>query len=156
MMQFGKCSVITDDMLNEADISKIGDSMYLSGSIIDYNILTKLHIDAVINLKAEQHDDVWELTKRGIAYFWIPVADWGAPRSDQFTACFRIAKEYHNVLIHCAVGKGRSVVMVAAVLLNNSPALPVEDALQIIKEIRPIALPTENQRKKLSIQFPGR
>lgn len=154
-MTYGKTD-IDEKLMARADMSTITDRLYLSGSILDYNLLNEIHIGAVINLRAEQHDDVWELTKRGIAYYWIPIADWGAPRSDQINACMRAIKENHRVLVHCAVGKGRAAFMVITWLLLADATLSVVDAIKKVTDIRSVVDLTDNQKRKLAIQFPGR
>jgi len=148
--------MVSEEQLARADITIIDERTCLSGSIMDYNILVDLHIDAVINLKSEQHDDVWELTRRGIAYYWIPVVDWGAPRNDQIAVALELARAYPRVLIHCTQGRGRSATIVAAILLENNPTWTYENAWNFITAKRDKVTPTNIQRQKLVSYFPGR
>lgn len=139
------------------NIDQLNDNIYLSGAIEDYNRLTELGITTVINLRAEQHDDVWELTKRGISYFWIPMADGAAPRSDQIRAFLELSDGvYFKILVHCTAGKGRTGFMAAAYLLNKNPSLSIQEAIKYTIERRPVVDLTEPQLKKLMIHFPGR
>jgi len=136
-----------------ANITKITDKLYLSGSILDYNLLNELKIEAVINFRLEQHDDIYELTFRGISYFWIPISDYGAPRMDQMEACNRVVDKFNKVLLHCAVGRGRSATLVAAYLLYNKDFDNVDDCIYFITKKRKSVSLTENQYKKLCAYY---
>jgi len=134
-------------------IDWIDNKIAMSGAIGNYDELVKQGITMVINVRTEQHDDIWELTKRNISYFWIPVADWNAPRSDQIENFLELAKNRDDkILVHCAVGKGRSAFLVVSYLISKYK-LSIEDAVKKAKKARPAIDMTPAQIKKLKIHF---
>jgi len=135
------------------DITKITDNVYLSGAITNYEQLDD--IDVVINCRSECHDAVDTLSKMGISYFWIPVPDWGAPVHEQCTTFLNIIRDcqFKNVLVHCAQGRGRSAMLVMlAVVDANYGEMSVDEAINFVKEKRPIVSLTEIQERKLRIE----
>ena len=130
-------------------IYKITDNIYLSGSIDDYNELSKKNIDLIINARSEQHDDIYELTKQGIIYFWIPINDHLPPRLDQIGIFRNIMKKFsdRNILIHCAVGKGRSVSLIIIYMMDNG--ISYNNAIDIIKHKKIDVMPTSEQKRKI-------
>jgi len=138
-----------EELMKRSDITMITDKLFLSGSILDYNTLKELGITAVINMKSEQHDDIYELTKREISYFWVPVSDHTAPRIDQIDSCMRIIKKFDKVLVHCAVGRGRSAMVTAAWLLVDKKFLTIEQCIDYITKKRPSVALTDIQYRKL-------
>jgi len=134
-------------------IDWIDDKIAMSGAIGNYDELVKQGITMVINVRTEQHDDIWELTKRNISYFWIPIADWNAPRSDQIENFLELAENRDDkILVHCAVGKGRSAFLVVSYLISKYK-LSIEDAVKKAKKARPAIDMTPAQIKKLKIHF---
>lgn len=123
----------------------------LSGAIDDYGKLEKEDITSVVNCRAEQHDDICELSKRDIAYYWIPVVDEFSPRSSQIDTFLRIMRQKKKVLVHCAVGRGRSAMLVAVYLV--SCGIPIKKALIMIKKRKRDVSLTEIQLKKLNSYF---
>ena len=82
-------------------IDWIDDKLAISGAVDDYDILVKKGITMVVNIRNEQHDDICELTKRNISYFWIPVSDWSAPRSDQIENFLELVENRNEkTLVH--------------------------------------------------------
>jgi len=134
-------------------IDWIDDKIAMSGAIGNYDELVKQGITMVINVRAEQHDDIWELTKRNISYFWIPIADWNAPRSDQIENFLELVEDRDDkILVHCAVGKGRSAFLVVSYLISKYK-LSIEDAVKKAKKARSAIDMTPAQIKKLKIHF---
>lgn len=56
-----------------------------------------------------------------------------------------------RVLIHCAMGKSRSVTVAVAFLISKYPDLTPTAALEKIREARPIAEPNEGFMKQLEV-----
>jgi len=134
-------------------IDWIDEKIAIAGAFDDYNELAKQKITMVVNVRAEQHDDIWELTKRNISYFWIPVTDWNAPRSDQINNFLDITSNRdEKILVHCAVGKGRSAFLVISYLIHTYD-LSIKEAIQKAKKARPAIDMTPAQIKKLKIHF---
>lgn len=87
-------------------------------------------ITAVVNMRAEQQD--WFSNPLPIAYLWLPVIDHTDPALGQLLlgaqfidTAVRIG---HRVLVHCAMGIGRSRTMVAAYLIWTG--LSVDEAIR--------------------------
>jgi len=131
-------------------ITHIKNNIFLGGAIDDYNELVNQHINMVINIRAEQHDDICELTKRNISYFYIPVGDYGAPRMDQINSFLYLLdmNKDKNIYIHCAVGRGRSAMLIACYIVGSERMEPIE-AVLYITNLRPEVLLTKEQNAKL-------
>jgi len=130
-------------------IDKIIDNLYLSGSIDNYNELTYSCINMIINVRAEQHDDIYELTKRNIGYYYLPVGDYGAPRMDQINKFLELVNKNKDksILIHCALGRGRSAMLVACYLVKSG--MNTKEAIKYLQNKRPSASLTPEQLNKL-------
>lgn len=136
-------------------IDWIDDKLAISGAIDNYDKLVELGISMVINVMAEQHDDVQQLTKRNIPYYWIPVTDWHAPRSDQIKTFLTIISRDDKTLVHCAVGKGRTGFFAVAYLIYEYK-MSIDDAVAKAKGARSIIDLTPVQVQKLKVHFQGR
>ena len=131
------------------NITDINNTFLLSGCIDNYNELTERHVATVINCRMEQHDDISELSRRNIAYYWIPFADATAPRRDQIETFLDICNKHTDrILIHCTLGVGRSAFL-AIVYLVMFHRLSLDDALKMLKRKRPIVSFNECQLDKL-------
>jgi len=118
------------------NIDWIDNRLAISGSIDDYNQLTKECIIAVINVKGESHDDINELTKRGISYFYIPIPDWMPPRKAQMDLFNRLlSKIKGKVLVHCELGIGRSGSLAISYLINSGKCKKLDDAFKYMRDI---------------------
>ncbi|MAZ41074.1 hypothetical protein CL654_03070 [bacterium] len=88
----------------------------------------------------------------GVEYYsWIPVKDNSAPTQDQFdlgvaTIDSILAKD-KKVYVHCKFGHGRGPSLVIAYLVYCGDS--VEDAIEKVKEKRPVIHPNEIQVKAL-------
>ncbi len=144
------------------EITEITKNLYLSGAITNYESLEG-KIDIVVNCRSECHDAIDELTKKGIPYYWIPIADWGAPVHDQIETFLNIIRKYPDkrVLVHCAQGKGRSAMLVVVAVLEYfnrnvktscGDGYSIADAIKFVKEKRPIVDLTRAQIDKLYVE----
>lgn len=131
-------------------IDWVDNNIAISGYIVDYNKLVEENIDIVINTRVEDNDDISILSKKNIAYYWIPCLDNLAPRFDQFDTFNRIVNKNKDrkILIHCDNGRGRSASFVISYLINKYN-LTLDKAIEKLKEIRPIVSLTEFQVNKL-------
>ena len=130
-------------------IDWIDEQVGLSGAIDDYNQLEGT-VDFVVNARMECHDDLIELSKRGISYFWIPVVDYFPPTADQMKSLIKIIKcnPGKKILVHCTLGMGRSATLVLMYMIWKYE-YTVEEALSKLQAIRPKVLPTQMQVDKL-------
>ena len=99
--------------------------LWLGGApttVSDYHFLVDHGIKAVVDVRAERHDDEAFYARQGISYLHVNVLDMLVPTSadlTQSTAFIRKQVEQGNpVLIHCAKGRGRSAVTMAAYLMQ--------------------------------------
>jgi dual specificity phosphatase 12 len=128
----------------------VDKKLAISGYIENYDTLTELGITTVINVMAEQHDDIRALSKRGISYYWIPIVDYMCPRSHQIRT-FQLIMDMNNkekVLLHCELGIGRSAFF-AVVYLIDKYKLSLDEAIAKLKEIRPMVSFSPSQMEKL-------
>jgi atypical dual specificity phosphatase len=137
------------------NITHIKDNIWLSGSIDNYLQLKENDIRHVINIKSESHDDINELTKLGIAYYWIPTGDYFAPRAGQVKTLIYLLKNIEGgVLIHCEEGRGRSAFMVICYLVEICN-IQLQKSINLVKEKRPIVSLTDSQLDKLKKLYGG-
>ena len=130
-------------------ITNIDNKLYLSGFIEDYSELSKLRITAVVNCCIEQHDNICELTRRNIAYYYLPVADAMAPRRDQIQTFLSICKKVEGkILVHCALGVGRSAFYAVSYLVDIRNQ-KLEKAIMHLIKMRPYVCFNQTQEDKL-------
>ncbi|MBU2986928.1 dual specificity protein phosphatase family protein [Saccharophagus degradans] len=137
-------------------IQKIEPNLYL-GARMRAGELENLHsvkIQSVLDLTAE-FDGLGDYAQEhDIDYLNIPVLDHGLPKLHQLVqACRWIdknVKRKRSVLVHCALGRGRSVLVVAAYLLASKKAGNVEEALDNIRTIRATARLNKRQHSALT------
>jgi len=117
-------------------------------------LLNENHIDAILDVTAEFDGLDWTAYQEDYRYLNIPVLDHTSPTSEQLVLAInwlnQQISEGKNVVVHCALGRGRSVLVVAAYLLAKDPNLSVDDALKQINKIRQTA--RLNKRQLASLQ----
>jgi len=90
-------------------------------------------------------------------YFHIPIADDGTNPDFLIKTIIETADRLHNqakkeevsMLIHCAMGSSRSVA-IAAALMSLGNGKRVEENVNRIKKVRPVANPEPNLLKQVS------
>ncbi|MGQ8364938.1 diacylglycerol kinase family protein [Glaciecola sp. 1036] len=120
----------------------------------DVEALKEKDISAIFDATSEfdglGSSSAWE----GMHYYNLPILDHKAPhKSDIQHALYWIDNQIssgNKVVVHCALGRGRSVLIVAAYLLAKSHASSVDEALSIISSIRETARLNKFQDKKLN------
>jgi len=117
-------------------------------------LLNENQIDAILDVTAEFDGLDWTAYQEDYRYLNIPVLDHTSPTSEQLVLAInwlnQQISEGKNVVVHCALGRGRSVLVVAAYLLAKDPKLSVDDALRQINKIRQTA--RLNKRQLASLQ----
>lgn len=141
-----------ESKLYEKDLTRIDDTLILSGAIDNYNLLVEKGVSAVVNCRAEQHDDILELTRRGISYYYLPFADATIPRRDQIQTFLEICEREQTVLVHCTLGVGRSAFLVIA-YFGYFYDLGLEESIKKLKRDRPIVDFNDVQIKGLEKLF---
>jgi len=116
--------------------------------------LVRLGVDAVLNVCAEFPDDGTRGPGEAWERLFVPILDGLAPSDAQFRACvdWVVARhaEGRTILIHCALGRGRSVTIAAAALYVLGFATNSDEAIARIKRVRPRAKPSRRQRVALT------
>jgi len=136
-------------------IQKIDEQLFLGRRLLVSEIdkIEAKQIDAILDVTAEFGAPDWTLIEKKINYLNIPVLDHKPPSKDQLIQAVNWIhghiKKDKNVMIHCALGRGRSVLVMAAYLLCRDPDLTVEEALLRINKIRPVARLNRRQLKLL-------
>ena len=128
------------------EISQITDDLYLGTTPrgTDYDRLRELGVELVLNLRIERPPTI-DRHNPPMASVWLPSFD--SPlipipisflrRGTQ--AALKVLSEGGKVFIHCAAGVHRSVAQTAAILIAQGYS--AEDAMELIKEKRPVADP---------------
>ena len=109
--------------------------------------LARLEIGAVLDLRAEERAQPGALARAGFHYLHLPVPDHGAPTEEELAhAADWVLQELgddRKVLVHCRLGRGRSVTVVAAVLVRMG--YPLADAMDLVRRRRPDAILSDAQ-----------
>ena len=113
----------------------------------EVNWLKKQGISAILSLTLNPIPKE-ALIKHSIKYMHEPLPDHEAPSVMQVERCLEFIdsclREQHAVLVHCAVGKGRSGTIIAAYLVKFR-GLSDKKALSIIRRIRPGSVEREQE-----------
>lgn len=137
-------------------VQKVTEGLYVGGRLPNsrVSLLQDLSIHAVLDLTAEfdglsilaQHDD--------IDYLNIPVLDHLSPKRHRLKQALhwlaRHRQQGRNVLVHCALGRGRSVMVVAAYLLASGNVDSTAKALKKVQEVRHTARLNRRQLRQLN------
>jgi len=108
----------------------------------DYDFLLEAGIDAVVNIRAERHDDVDVYERHGIDYLQLKVLDILVPPpeilSEGVAFIHRHVQAGNVVLVHCAKGRGRSVTLLAAYFMYHD-GMSFEEVDDMLREKRPLS-----------------
>ena len=144
-------------------IQKIEPQLYLacrlSGS--DVAALKEEGVDAILDVTAEFDGLDWSAYQYDCAYLNIPILDHTSPTPEQLTTAINWIQQQTSagkkVVVHCALGRGRSVLTVAAWLLAKDQTLSVMDAMNQIQSVRETARLNKKQLAALkSVKSGGR
>lgn len=136
-------------------IQQVSENLYLSRRLFpsDLAFLDSHDISCIVDVTAEFAGLESAMTDKQFNYLSIPVLDHKAPTLERLRhamnwidtqiACGR------SVVVHCALGRGRSVFVVAAYLLSKDPSLSVESVMQKINSVRSTARLNNLQIKTL-------
>ncbi len=136
-------------------IQKVHDNLFLACRLFPSDVaeLKQNDISAILDATAEFSGMNWSADDENLDYLNVPILDHQAPHKDDvIKAIHWIGNHIHNgesVVVHCALGRGRSVLIVAAYLLAAQKAESVDDAMQQINSIRGTARLNSYQTKKL-------
>lgn len=105
-----------------------------------------LGITAILDLTGEYAEP--RALRRGRRYLNLPVPDFHAPTLEQVAAgveFIREARRQGPVYVHCAAGRGRSALVVAAYLLAEGVVESPDEAVEFLLRVRPEVLLVEVQ-----------
>ena len=137
-------------------IQEIRPNLYLACRLFpnDVDYLKSNGVGAILDATSEFSGLNWSANDDNLAYRNVPILDHMAPHAnDLLEAINWIQNQLDNnkgVVIHCALGRGRSVLIMAAYLVASGTCNNVDDALNYINKIRGTANLNKAQYKKLS------
>ncbi|WP_299078417.1 diacylglycerol kinase family protein [uncultured Paraglaciecola sp.] len=137
-------------------IQQIDEYLFLGCRLFssDVDNLSEIGIKGVLDVTAEFDGLDWSSENRELDYFNIPVLDHKSPSLEKLQKAIHWLENHiknnRAVVVHCALGRGRSVLVVAAYLLSQNPKLSVSEALDKIRGIRATANLNKHQLKALS------
>ncbi|MCW4630492.1 dual specificity protein phosphatase family protein [Marinomonas rhodophyticola] len=136
-------------------LQKIDDGLYLARRLFpsDIHDIKNANISAVLDVTAEFSSLNWMSYQADIDYLNIPILDHSVPSDTQIHRALNWIhthrKTGRSVVIHCALGRGRSVFMMAAYLLSQKPKSSPDAIMDKIRDIRQTARLNKRQFKHL-------
>ncbi|WP_111637220.1 diacylglycerol kinase family protein [Marinomonas shanghaiensis] len=136
-------------------LQKIDDGLYLARRLFpsDIHDIKNANISAVLDVTAEFSSLNWVSYQADIDYLNIPILDHSVPSDTQIHRALNWIhthrKTGRSVVIHCALGRGRSVFMMAAYLLSQNPKSSPDAIMDKIRDIRQTARLNKRQFKHL-------
>lgn len=136
-------------------IQKIDDNLYLACRLFpsDIGFLQENNVSAILDVTAEFDGLDWTARSEDLAYFNLPVLDHQSPNPKDLLNAVNWIENHidgnKGVVVHCALGRGRSVLVMAAYLLSQKKASSVTEAISQIQDIRETAGLNKHQLKKL-------
>ena len=136
-------------------IQKIDEQLFLACRLFpsDIESLKAKGITAILDVTAEFDGLDWTLENEALDYFNLPVLDHKSPKPKELLKAIHWLENHisksNAVVIHCALGRGRSVLVMAAYLLSKNQSWSVEQALAKIQGIRATANLNKVQLKAL-------
>ncbi len=132
-------------------IQKVREGLYLGRRLFstDKPLLEEYDIGAILDVTVEFDALGSKILADQINYYNIPIFDRAKPRLSQLNKAVhwieQQRKEGRNVIIHCALGQGRSVSVLLAYLCVLEPQRGLQDLLKSVQEIRGSAEPNAHQ-----------
>ena len=136
-------------------IQNIAPGLYLSRRLLssDIEYLKSEDISCIVDVTAEFAGLEGAINNGNFQYITIPVLDHKVPSTDKLRHALNWIDTQRSlgrsVVVHCALGRGRSVFVMAAFLLSQNADLSVQEALKAINDIRSTANLNSLQLKAL-------
>lgn len=136
-------------------LQEIEPGLYVAARLtpIDMAALREANIGAVLDVTAEFESLNWSAMDEGIKYLNVPVLDHAYPDFASLLQAIRWIdsqrRQQRRVVVHCALGRGRSVMVMAAYLLARTPGSSLDDIINHIQSVRRYARLNRNQRHAL-------
>lgn len=141
---------------NVPPLQEIRDGLWLSRRLVftDLKPLKESPINAILDVTAEFDAIETQFLGRDVEYLNIPVMDHNSPRKNQLEMAVRWIdqqrKDGKEVLIHCALGQGRSVTVLLAYLKFLDPSRSYQDLIDEVRKVRPNVKPNTRQFASLN------
>lgn len=138
-----------------AAIHQIAPHLYVSRRLLrsDLDVLHANGINCIVDVTAEFAGLESAMTDKQFEYLSIPVLDHKVPKYRKLRHALNWIdtqiSQSRSVVVHCALGRGRSVFVVAAYLLSQNPDMSVEQVLQQINSVRSSARLNRRQVRAL-------
>lgn len=138
------------------NIQKIEEQLFLGTRLVGRDIeqLKQQGIDCILDVTAEFDSLDWTSYRYDVDYLNIPVLDHTSPTAEQLHLTLNWIDQHvrnnRKVLVHCALGRGRSVLVMAAYLLARDDTLSIVDVMNRIQSVRATARLNKRQLKSLS------
>jgi YegS/Rv2252/BmrU family lipid kinase len=126
-------------------IQQIDKQLYLAARLLpsDIQTLKDKNISSILDVTAEFDALDWSLIGEDVDYLNIPILDHNVPTPEQLNQAInwlhRQIKAGKTVVIHCALGRGRSVLVLAAYLVCRQREITFSEVLANISNIRKTA-----------------
>lgn len=139
-------------------IQEINQQLFLACRLFpsDIDYLRKMGVTAILDVTAEFDGLDWSAKNEQLDYLNLPVLDHKSPHPQELVKAIHWIENHistsNAVVIHCALGRGRSVLVMAAYLLSKNKSLTVAQALEKIQGIRSTAGLNKAQLRAL-LQF---
>jgi diacylglycerol kinase (ATP) len=136
-------------------IQKIQQNLFLACRLFPSDMQELQHegVKAILDVTAEFDGLDWTSQAENLAYLNIPVLDHQSPGTEDLLRAVNWIDNQlragRPVVVHCALGRGRSVFVTAAYLLSKNDKLTVEEALSRIRSIRATANLNRKQLRAL-------
>ncbi|MBD1582547.1 diacylglycerol kinase family protein [Pseudoalteromonas sp. S16_S37] len=136
-------------------IQEITPNLYLACRLFptDVEALEAQGIKAILDVTAEFDGLNWSAEQEHLFYLNLPVLDHYSPSEAQLLHAINWVKAQHQlgnkVVIHCALGRGRSFFMLCAYLLATEPTLSERQVIEKVQSIRSTARLNKKQLKRL-------
>jgi diacylglycerol kinase family enzyme len=136
-------------------IQQINENLFLACRLFpsDVDFLIKNNVKSILDVTAEFDGLDWTARNEDLAYYNLPVLDHQSPNPNDLVNAVNWIDNHiesnRGVVVHCALGRGRSVLVMAAYLLSKNKATSVTQALSQIQDIRGTAGLNKHQLRKL-------
>ena len=136
-------------------IQEIAPDLYLACRLFPSDIVTlkEFNVSAILDATAEFSGLNWSAEDSELSYLNVPILDHQSPHQSDLVAAVNWIDNHvangRGVVVHCALGRGRSVLIMAAYLLASDRASNVDEALKIINQVRGTARLNSSQYNAL-------
>lgn len=126
-------------------VQEIMPGLYLARRLLpsDIDSLEKQNITAVLDVTSEFNALQWSASESELTYLNVPVLDHQSPKRHDIIKAINWINRHRNkdqsVVVHCALGRGRSVLIVAAYMLALDRNKAVREVLEEISATRQTA-----------------